>query len=106
MLYRAATGLGLAAIGVLFTGGCYMAALSTCTSVTQRSATSELRGRAMVINNFLLGAAYPAGLMLQARLADAWSLRAVTIASGVGLVGLTGLLVSRRSLTAPIAALD
>ncbi|MEZ5217585.1 MAG: MFS transporter [Ilumatobacteraceae bacterium] len=78
VLYGAATGLGLAAIGVLFTGGCYMAALSTCTSVTQRSATSELRGRAMVINNFLLGAAYPAGLMLQARLADAWSLRAVT----------------------------
>ena len=104
--YGAAPRLWLAAVALVATGGAYMASLSCFTSVTQRAASSELRGRAMVVNNFLLGAAYPLGLVVQGSLADRWSLRSVTVGSGVVLAVLVVVLVTRRSLTDPIAQLD
>jgi predicted MFS family arabinose efflux permease len=84
-----------------------MGALSACTTVTQKSAPPELRGRAMSVNNFVLGAFYPVGLLVQGELADRTSLRAVTIGSGVALAAALALLfVLRPSRTAPIVDLD
>lgn len=87
MLYGAAPHIGLAAAAVAFAGGAYMASISSFSSITQQSAPSEIRGRAMMVNNFILGLAYPLGLFIQGPLADLTSLRAVTIGSGALTLG-------------------
>jgi MFS family permease len=89
--YGLAPTLWSSAIALVVVGGAYMAALSSCTSITQSAAPAELRGRAMAVNNVILGACYPFGLLVQGAVADRWNLRGVTAASGVAL-GL-GLLV-------------
>lgn len=107
VLYGLAPSLWSAALTLVVLAGCYMATLSSCTNITQRSASAEVRGRAMIVNNFVLGMAYPVGVLLQGELADRWSLRAVTVASGVSLgVCLAVLAVARPRLTDPIARLD
>jgi hypothetical protein len=61
----------------------------------------------MAVNNFVLGGFYPLGLVLQGALADATSLRAVTIGSGVALAVTTAAVFAvnpRRS--DPITTLD
>jgi len=61
----------------------------------------------MSVNNFVLGACYPLGLLVQGTIADRTSLRAVTIGSGLVLAAiLTLLFVRRPSCTDAIAALD
>ena len=105
--YGAAPTIGVAAVALVVAGGCYMGTLSSCTSITQRSASAEQRGRAMIVNNFILGAAYPIGVLLQGVVADHTSLRFVTIGSGVVLgvcAGAVALLRPRH--TDPIAVLD
>jgi MFS family permease len=107
IFYGAAPNLWVGAVGVMLLGGCYMASLSACTTVTQKSAPPELRGRAMAVNNFVLGAFYPLGLLIEGEIADRISLRAVTIGSGVALAGAVGLLfLVRPSRTQAILALD
>ena len=107
VLYGLAPSLWSAALTLVVLAGCYMATLSSCTNITQRSASAEVRGRAMIVNNFVLGMAYPVGVLLQGELADHWSLRAVTVASGVSLgVCLAVLAIARPRLTDPIARLD
>jgi MFS family permease len=92
-LYGLAPHIALAAIALALAGGGYMACISTFSSITQQSAPPELRGRALTLNNFILGFAYPLGLFIEGPLADATSLRAVTVGSGVLLVSI--LLVGR-----------
>jgi len=105
--YGLSPSVWFAMLTLLATGGCYMAALSSFTSITQRSASTEVRGRAMVVNNFILGFAYPLGLLVQGALADRWSLRAVTVGSGIALGTCAAALhLVRPVFTAPIAALD
>lgn len=107
VLYGAAPNLWIGAVGVMLLGGCYMAALSSCTTVTQKAAPPELRGRAMSVNNFVLGAFYPLGLLVQGAIADRSSLRAVTIGAGVALaIALGVLFAARPARTVAIAALD
>ncbi len=86
MVYGLAPHIVLAAFALAITGGAYMASLSCFSSITQRSAPAELRGRAMAVNNFILGGAFPLGLFIQGPLADATSLRTVTFASGALIV--------------------
>lgn len=107
VLYGAAPNIVVSAIGLMFVGGCYMACLSACTSVTQKAAPPELRGRAMAVNNFVLGAAYPLGLLIQGEIADRTSLRTVTIGSGIALaVTVAAMFALRPARTRPIVALD
>jgi predicted MFS family arabinose efflux permease len=98
MLYGASPNITFAAVALAITGGAYMAALLSFSAVTQRSAPPELRGRAMAVNNFILGAAYPLGLFIQGPLADHSSLRTVTVGSGIvlGVVLLVGRIASPR----------
>lgn len=107
VLYGTAPNIVVGAFGVMVLGGCYMAALSSCTTVTQKSATPELRGRAMSVNNFVLGICYPIGLLVQGEIADRTSLRVVTVGSGLTLAAaLAMLFVARPDRTDAIAALD
>ncbi len=104
VLYGAAPHLWASALALAVCGGCYMGCLSSFSSITQQSAPDALRGRALIINNFVLGFGYPLGLMIQGPLADATSLRAVTIASGAAIFGV--LLIRRllqHGFTDPIA---
>lgn len=103
VIYGASPNIAVAAIALAFTGGAYMASLSSFSTITQQSAPAELRGRAMAVNNFILGSAYPLGLFIQGPIADATSLRAVTVGSGLAFAAVLGIarLVSPRH-TAPI----
>ncbi len=104
VLYGLSPHLLVSAAAVAVVGGCYMGCISSFTSITQQSAPDALRGRALIINNFVLGFAYPLGLMMQGPLADSTSLRAVTIGSGVAIFGV--LLIRRllqQGFTDPIA---
>lgn len=106
VVYGTAPNLAVAAFGLMCTGACYMAAIASFTSITQRSAAPEERGRAMVVNNFALGAAYPLGLVIESAIADRTSLRVVTAGSGLVLAAFALALVVRRPATAAIATLD
>jgi MFS family permease len=101
--YGLSPNIAFAALALAVTGGAYMASLSSFSTITQQSAPSELRGRAMAVNNFILGSAYPLGLFIQGPLADNTSLRAVTVGSGVvfGGVMVVGRLMKPRR-TEPI----
>jgi MFS family permease len=107
VLYGAAPNIVIAAVGLMVGSACYIWCMSTCASITQRSAPPEMRGRAMIVNNMVLGAGYPLGVLLQGEIADATSLRAATIGSGVllGLVLVVGRVVLAGA-TAPIDAID
>jgi MFS family permease len=83
IIYGLAPHIAIAAVGVALAGGGYMACISSFSSITQQSAPAELRGRALSLNNCVLGFAYPLGLFIEGPLADATSLRAVTVGTGV-----------------------
>lgn len=104
VVYGISPNIVAAAVALAFTGAAYMACISSFSSITQQSAPSELRGRAMSVNNFILGFAYPLGLFIEGPLADATSLRAVTVGTGVLLVAalVLGRLLRPRH-TEPIA---
>ncbi|HEY4333824.1 MAG TPA: MFS transporter, partial [Ilumatobacteraceae bacterium] len=90
ILYGGSPNIIIAAFAIALTGGAYMACLSSFSSVTQQSAPAEIRGRAMSINNFILGFAYPVGLFIEGPLADRTSLRDITVGSGVALIAVLG----------------
>jgi MFS family permease len=104
VLYGLAPTLVLSAVALAVVGALYMVCISSCSTITQQSAPPELRGRALTLNNFILGFAYPVGLFIEGPIADATSLRAVTVGSGVLLVFILGALrVVRPRHTEPIA---
>jgi MFS family permease len=104
VVYGLAPHIVIAAIAVALAGGGYMACISSFSSITQQSAPPELRGRALTLNNFVLGFAYPLGLFIEGPIADATSLRAVTVGSGVLLAAILAVgRVLRPRHTEPIA---
>ena len=80
----------LAVVGFL-----YMLALSTFTTAAQQRSPDELVGRVLAVNNAVLGALYPLGVLIQGRLGDVVGLRATTVAvalvMGAALVGVRAL---------------
>ncbi|MEN9504721.1 MAG: hypothetical protein RI958_647 [Actinomycetota bacterium] len=106
VLYGLAPTIVVAVPAVAVAGGCYMASLSSCASITQRAASADMRGRAMMVNNIVLGAAYPVGVLAQGVLADVASLRAVTVGAGVVLGVAMLAVVAGRGPTTVMALLD
>lgn len=103
MLYGAAPTLWLMVIALAVVGGCYMGSMSTFSTIGQTMAPTESRGRVMAINNATLGILYPLGAILQGWLADRVGLRAVTIGSGVVMIGVMGAIrFLRPGFTAPL----
>ena len=104
VLYGLAPNIALSAVCVALAGGCYMACISSFSSITQQSAPPELRGRALSLNNFVLGFAYPLGLSIEGPIADATSLRTVTVGSGVLTIAILTIgRLFRPRFTEPIA---
>ncbi len=105
MFYGAAPALWVAAIGL---GGCgfgYGSSFTTFAGVSQGSASEDMRGRALAVNTFILGALYPIGALAQGALSDRFGLKGVTVASGALLmVGLAWrLVVIHRTPTLTVA---
>ena len=83
--YGSAPNVAVSAGCLAVVGFAYMGSLSSFTSVSQRLAPPEGRGRAMMANNFVLGLFYPLGLLVQGVVADSKGLRWVTVGSGIAL---------------------
>jgi MFS family permease len=93
--YALAPRLGLSALAILVVGGCYLAALSSFSTVAQTRAPVYLRGRVLGVNIVVLGTLYPIGAIVQGALADQVGLRVTTAASGVALAAV---LLTARAL--------
>jgi predicted MFS family arabinose efflux permease len=86
-LYGAAPSLALAAGALSLVGATYGYAFTSMMGIAQQVAPDAIRGRVLAVNTFVLGTLYPVGTLVQGPLADRTSLRAVTIASGLLLIG-------------------
>jgi predicted MFS family arabinose efflux permease len=83
--YALAPTLGLAAVGIFFVGGAYLACLSGFNTVAQMRAPAALRGRVMSVNMLVLGTLYPIGAVAQGWIADSVGLRATTTVTAIAL---------------------
>jgi len=89
VLYGSAPALWVAAIGVAGCGFGYGLSFTTFAGLSQQAASEDMRGRALAVNTFILGALYPLGALTQGWLSDRVGLEQVTIGSGIVLaVGL------------------
>ncbi len=88
IVYGIGGGLWTTALALVLLGGCYLAALSSFTSIAQQRAPRELRGRVLSLNNVILGLLYPLGALIQGRLGDVIGIRRTTIGAGVILLAL------------------
>jgi MFS family permease len=105
VLYGWAPALWIAVIGVAGCGFGYGSSFTTFAGLSQQAATEDMRGRALAVNTFILGALYPLGALVQGWLADRVGLKWVTAASGVALAICLAwrLAVIRRQPAAPAA---
>ena len=85
VLYGAAPALWVAAIGVAGCGFGYGSSFTTFAGLSQQAASEDMRGRALAVNTFILGALYPLGALVQGWLSDRVGLKWVTVGSGVAL---------------------
>jgi len=85
VLYGSAPTLWVAAIAVAGCGFGYGVSFTTFAGLSQQAASDDMRGRALAVNTFILGALYPLGALVQGWLADRLGLKWVTVGSGVAL---------------------
>src|SRR5262245_21518879 len=85
VLYGWAPVLWIAVIGVAGCGFGYGSSFTTFAGLSQSAASEDMRGRALAVNTFILGALYPLGALVQGWLADRLGLKWVTAGSGVAL---------------------
>jgi predicted MFS family arabinose efflux permease len=83
VLYGSAPALWVAAIGVAGCGFGYGSSFTTFAGLSQQTASEDMRGRALAVNTFILGALYPLGALVQGWLSDRVGLPWVTVGSGV-----------------------
>jgi predicted MFS family arabinose efflux permease len=83
VLYGSAPALWVATIGVAGCGFGYGSSFTTFAGLSQEAASEDMRGRALAVNTFILGALYPLGALIQGWLSDRVGLPSVTVASGV-----------------------
>jgi MFS family permease len=76
--YALAPTLPVAVVAIFFVGAAYLCCLSSFTTVAQRRAPNELRGRVRSALMVLLGVLYPIGSIVQGWIADGIGLRATT----------------------------
>jgi len=102
VLYGAAPVIWLAAPCLTLLGLSYGFAFTSFAGIAQQQAPDEMRGRVLAVNTFVLGVLFPLGTLVQGAIADATSLRATTVASGVALaVALAWIVRRQRPAAAP-----
>lgn len=101
VLYGSAPVIWLAAPALTLVGLSYGYAFTSFAGVAQQEAPDEMRGRVLAVNSFLLGVLFPLGTLVQGAIADATSVRAVTIGSGAALLVALGVIVRVQRAAAP-----
>ncbi len=104
VLYGSAPTLWMAAIAVAGCGFGYGVSFTTFAGLSQQAATDDIRGRALAVNTFILGALYPLGALVQGWLSDRIGLKWVTAGSGVALAICLGwrlVVIARRPSASP-----
>ncbi len=96
MLYGAAPTPVLAVLALVGVGATYMLVFSGIGTVVQLRAPAELRARVLSFYFLALGVLYPVGATLQGPIADRFGLGRVTVASGLALLLVVGLLQAFR----------
>jgi MFS family permease len=103
VLYAVSPHLWVAAVALVAVGLFYGYAFVSFSSIAQRSAPDEMRGRVLAVNFFVLGVLFPIGALIQGQIADAVGLRWTTAGSGVVLaIGLAALLPMFRDQAVPV----
>lgn len=95
LLFGSSTGPVQGAIGLLAAGTCFMSIVATSNTAVQSIVADRIRGRVMSLRIMVFTASYPVGALIQTRLSDAFSPRAVVSTAGAAIVGL-GLLLAMR----------
>jgi MFS family permease len=81
-----------AGIAIALVGGTYICVLSGLNTVVQLRAPQQARGRVLSIYMMALGAIYPVGLILEGAIGQEIGVRVMTVASGLILGVVLGLL--------------
>jgi len=76
------------ALGLLAAGMCFMSIVATSNTAVQSIVADRIRGRVMALRIMTFTASYPIGALLQTRLSDAFSPRAVVTSAGAAIVGI------------------
>ena len=95
-LYGSAPWLWVAAPCLTLVGLSYGFAFTSFAGIAQQQAPDEMRGRVLAVNTFLLGVLFPLGTLVQGAVADATSIRTVTIGSAVALAVVLTVIVLRQ----------
>jgi len=95
-LYGAAPVIWLAAPALTIVGLAYGYAFTSFAGVAQQHAPDDMRGRVLSVNSFLLGVLFPLGTLIQGAIADAMSVRTVTVGSGALLAVVLTVIVHRQ----------
>ena len=102
-LYAVAPSLATSALALLVVGAFYLGALSTFTTIAQLRAPPAIRGRVVAVYMVILGSLYPAGAIVQGKIADHVGLRATTFGAAAIMAGvLVVVRAVRPGITAPI----
>jgi MFS family permease len=97
--YGLAPRLWSATLAIVVVGGCYIGVLSGLSTVVQLRAPEHARGRILGLYMMALGTIYPIGLVVQGAIARAVGIAAVTVTSGVLLLGaMAAIAVFRRRM--------
>lgn len=83
------------AIGLLAAGMCFMSLVATSNTAVQSIVADRIRGRVMAVRIMTFTASYPTGALLQTRLSDAFSPRAVVTSAGIAIIGI-GLILATQ----------
>ena len=98
--YALSPNVAVAAVGLFFAGMLYFAAMTSFSTIAQLRAPSEYRGRALSVNQVVLGAGYALALNVHGPLADRVGLRVVSVGfAGVSLAVLSVTWLARRGVT-------
>ena len=96
VVYGLAPSLWSAALAIVVVGGTYIGVLSGLNTVVQLRAPEEARGRVLSLYMMALGTIYPVGLVVEGAIARTAGIETVTVASGVILLAVMGVIALAR----------
>jgi MFS family permease len=103
IVYGLSSGVVVAGIALICTGGAYFAALSSFSTTAQLRAPAQLRGRVLSLNQVVLGTVYAVSVNVEGQLGDRLGLRTVTVGGAmISLAVLGALRVARPGYSAAL----
>ncbi|MGH1504386.1 MAG: MFS transporter [Acidimicrobiales bacterium] len=100
IVFGLSTSPWIGAVGLLGAGMAFISVVATSNTAVQSIVADRIRGRVMSLRIMTFQAAYPLGALVQTRLSDATSPRAVVTGAGLGIVVIGLFLAGRPALLA------